>query len=76
MFKVKPLGPRGKKISKWVMILGFALVLIGFGAILVWGLNNLSQLIFSLLFFTILLGVLMSVVGFSGYFGKILFPPF
>jgi len=73
MFKVKPLGPRGKKISKWVMILGFALLLIGCGAILIFGLNNLSPSIFSLLFFIILLGVLMSVVGFSGYFGKIVF---
>jgi len=74
MLKTKPLGPRGKKISKWIMISGLILVISGFTTVAFFGLSNLSGSMFSFVFLLILLGLIMFAVGYSSYTGKIPLP--
>jgi len=72
MFEVEPLGTKGKKISKWIMISGLILIFFGIISIIVLGLGNLSGSMFSLIFLTILIGLIIFAIGYSGYSGAVL----
>jgi len=72
--KIEPLGLKGKKLSKLIMIFGLILVISGFSVVAFFGLGNLPQPIFNFIFLLILLGLIIFSIGYSGYSGKVIIP--